>query len=81
VGCGIDQKSTSGTCHFLGSSLVCWSSRKQSFVSQFTTEAEYVAAASYCSQTLWIVHTMRDCGESYKSVPLMCGSSSAICLA
>jgi hypothetical protein len=26
VSCGIDQKSTSGTCHFLGSSLVCWSS-------------------------------------------------------
>jgi hypothetical protein len=26
VGCGIDQKSTSATCHFLGSSLVCWSS-------------------------------------------------------
>jgi hypothetical protein len=23
VGCGIDQKSTSGTCHFLGSFLVC----------------------------------------------------------
>jgi hypothetical protein len=28
AGCGIDQKSTSGTYHFLGSSLVCWSSRK-----------------------------------------------------
>jgi hypothetical protein len=28
VGCGIDRKSTSGTCHFLGSSLVCWSARK-----------------------------------------------------
>jgi hypothetical protein len=26
VGCEIDRKSTSGTCHFLGSSLVCWSS-------------------------------------------------------
>jgi hypothetical protein len=24
VGCGIDRKSTSGTCHFLKSSLVCW---------------------------------------------------------
>jgi hypothetical protein len=24
--CGIDRKSTSVTCHFLGSSLVCWSS-------------------------------------------------------
>jgi hypothetical protein len=23
TGCGIDRKSTSGTCHFLGSSLVC----------------------------------------------------------
>jgi hypothetical protein len=28
VGCGIDRKSTSGTCHFLESSLVCWSSWK-----------------------------------------------------
>jgi hypothetical protein len=28
AGCEIDRKSTSETCHFLGSSLVCWSSRK-----------------------------------------------------
>jgi hypothetical protein len=27
-GCGIDHKSTAGTCHFLGSSLICWSSQK-----------------------------------------------------
>jgi hypothetical protein len=26
TGCGNDRKSTSGTCHFLGSSLICWSS-------------------------------------------------------
>jgi hypothetical protein len=45
VGCGIDRKSTSGTCHFLGSSLVCWSSQKQSSVAQSTTKVEYVAAA------------------------------------
>jgi hypothetical protein len=32
AGCGIDRKSTSGTCHFFGSSLICWSSRKQSSV-------------------------------------------------
>jgi hypothetical protein len=44
-GCGIDQKSTFGTCHFLESSLICWSSQKQSSVTQSTTEAEYVAAA------------------------------------
>jgi hypothetical protein len=52
VGCGIDRKSTSGTCLSFESSLVCWSSRKQSSVVQSTTEVEYVAAASYCSQIL-----------------------------
>jgi hypothetical protein len=30
--CRIDRKSTSGTCHFLKSSLVCWSACKQSSV-------------------------------------------------
>jgi hypothetical protein len=45
TGCGIDRKSTSGTCHFLASSLVCWSSQKQSSVAQSTTEVEYVVAA------------------------------------
>jgi hypothetical protein len=41
----VTRKSTSGTCHFLRSSPVCWSSQKQSLVAQSTTEAEYVAAA------------------------------------
>jgi hypothetical protein len=35
---------------------------------------------SCCSQILWIVQTMRDFGVTYKSVTLMCDSSSAICL-
>ena len=78
AGCGIDRKSTFGTCHFLESSLVCWSSRKQSSVAQSTTEAEYVAAASCYSQILWIVHTMRDFGVNFERVPLMCDNTSAI---
>jgi hypothetical protein len=45
AGCRIDQKSTSDTCHFFESSLVFWSSRKQTSVAQSTTEAEYVAVA------------------------------------
>jgi hypothetical protein len=45
VGYGIDRKNTSKTCHFLESSLVCWSYQKQFSVAQSTTEAEYVAAA------------------------------------
>jgi hypothetical protein len=49
AGCWLDRKSTSGTCQFLGSSLVSWSSCKQSSVAQSTLDAEYVAAASCCS--------------------------------
>jgi hypothetical protein len=81
AGCGIDRKSTSSTCHFLGSSLICCSSQKQSSVAQSTIEAEYVAAASYCSQILWIVHTRRDVGVSFERVPLMCDNTSAISIA
>jgi hypothetical protein len=81
VGCGINQKNIPGTCHFRGSSLMCWSACKQSSVVESTTEAEYIATASCCSQILWMVHTTRDYGVTNKSVPLMCDSSSAICLA
>jgi hypothetical protein len=81
VGCGIDRKSTSGTCHFVGSSLICWSSRKQFFVVQSTTEAKYVAAASCCSQILRIVHTMRDFGVRFERVPHMYDNTNAISVA
>jgi hypothetical protein len=51
-GCRINRKSTSGSCHFLGNSLITWSSRKQSSVAQTTAESEYVAVACCCSQIL-----------------------------
>jgi hypothetical protein len=38
AGCRLDRKSTSRTCQFWGSSLVSWSSGKQSSVAQSTTE-------------------------------------------
>jgi hypothetical protein len=54
---------------------------KKSLVTQFITEAEYVAAASCCSQILWIVHTMRDFGVIFERVPLMCDNTCAIFVA
>jgi hypothetical protein len=81
TGCRIDRKSTSNTCHFFRSSLVCWSSRKQSLVTQSTTKAEYVAAASCCSHILCIVHTMINFRIIFDRVPLMCDNTSDISVA
>jgi hypothetical protein len=80
-GCRLDRKSTSGTCQSLGSFLVSWCTCKQSSVAQSTIEAEYVAAASYCSQLIWISYTMSDFGEEYTHVPLQCDSTSVISVA
>jgi hypothetical protein len=51
AGCKVDRKSTSGTCQFLGRSLVSWSSKKQTSVALSTAEAEYVAAGSVLRAT------------------------------
>ena len=81
AGCRMDRKSTSGSAHFLGDKLVCWSSKKQNCVSQSSAEAEYVAAASCCSQTLWIRSQLRDFGFALNHIPLYYDSQSAIAIA
>jgi len=77
----VDRKSTSGTCHFLGRSLVCWSSKKQNCVSLSTAESEYIAVGSCCAQLLWMKQTLKDYGINLKQVPLFCDNESAIKIA
>jgi hypothetical protein len=81
AGCKVDRKSTSGTCQFLGRSLVSWSSKKQTFVALSTAEAEYVAAGKCCAQLLWMRQTLRDFGYNLSNVPLLCDNESAIRMA
>jgi hypothetical protein len=81
AGCKVDRKSTSGTCQFLGRSLVSWSSKKQNCVALSTTEAEYVAAGACCAQLLWMKQTLKDFGCQYSKIPLLCDNESAIKLA
>ena len=52
VGCRVERKNTSGTCHFLGHSLVSWYSKKQNLVALLATEAEYIAVGLCCAQIL-----------------------------
>jgi hypothetical protein len=76
-----DWKSTSGACQFLGKSLVCWSSKKQNCISFSTAEAKYVAAASGCTQLLWMRQNLREYGVTCDKVPLLCDNESAIKIA
>ena len=81
AGCRVDRKSTTGTCQFIGRSLVSWSSKKQNSVALSTAEAEYVAAGACCAQLLWMKQTLKDFGCELTKIPLLCDNESAIKLA
>ncbi|KAJ9538963.1 hypothetical protein OSB04_031696 [Centaurea solstitialis] len=77
-GANMDRKSTTRGCQFLGSRLMSWQCKKQTSVSTSTAEAEYIAAASCCSQVLWIQNQMLDYGLTFLNTPIYIDNSSAI---
>ena len=79
--CKVDRKSTTGTCQFLGRSLVSWSSKKQNSIALSTAEAEYVTTGACCAQLLWMKRTLSDFGCEFSKIPLLCDNESAIKLA
>jgi len=78
AGCKVDKKSTSGSCHLVGSSLISWHSKKQACIALSTAEEKYIAAGSCYAQTLWIKHQLSDFGLNLSKIPLLCDNTSAI---
>jgi hypothetical protein len=78
AGYKIDRKSTSGTCQFLGRSLMSWASKKQNSVALSTAKAEYIATGHCCAQLLGMRQTLRDYGYKLSKVPLLYDNESAI---
>ncbi|KAL4274023.1 hypothetical protein GQ457_13G015630 [Hibiscus cannabinus] len=75
------MKSISGYVFNLGSSAICWSSKKQQVVAQSTTEAEYIAAAA-ANQTILLRNLLSDLGFKQESATvLLCDNKSAIIIA
>ncbi|XP_070007265.1 secreted RxLR effector protein 161-like [Nicotiana sylvestris] len=68
----VDRKNTSGMTHFFGSCLVSWASKKQNLVALSASEAEYVDAASYCAQLLWIKQKLMDFSIKVGCIPIFC---------
>jgi hypothetical protein len=60
AGCIDERRSTSGAMFYLGECLVSWLSKKQSSISLSTTDAEYIATTTCCTQVLWMKQTLKD---------------------
>jgi hypothetical protein len=50
AGSAVDRKSTSGCCFTLGSAMVSWCSRKQTYVALSTTEAVWLVVLFFGSR-------------------------------
>ena len=59
-GSAIDRKRTLGCCFTMGSGLISWFSKKQSFAALSTAEAEYVVACSASCEAVWLQKLLSD---------------------
>lgn len=79
VGSIDDQKSNSGNAFFMGDCLVSWLSKKQSYISLSTAEAEYIAATDCFTQILWMKEALKDANiNTDQPITIYCDNTSAI---
>ncbi|GJW76151.1 ribonuclease H-like domain-containing protein [Tanacetum coccineum] len=78
TGASLDRKSTIRGCQFLGSRLISWQCKKQTIVTNSTTKAEYVVAASCCGQVLWIQNHMLDYGYNFMNIKIFIDNENTI---
>ncbi|GJU66773.1 putative ribonuclease H-like domain-containing protein [Tanacetum coccineum] len=78
AGANLDRKSTTGSCQFLSRRLISWQCKKQTIMATSTIEAEYVAAANYCGQVLWIQNQMLDYGFNFMNTKIYIDNESIV---
>jgi hypothetical protein len=76
------HKSVTSFRIFLGDSLISWKSKKQSIVSQSSTEAEYRDMASTTKEIVWLRWLLADMGVFLSHpTPMYCDNQSSIQIA
>lgn len=76
------RRSTSGSCIYLGSNCIAWSSKKQSTVAWSSSEANYRSMTSTTADLTWIMFLLRDIKISiFKPPQLLCDNMSVIHMA
>jgi hypothetical protein len=75
------RKSTSGYAFHLGTGAISWSSKKQPVVALSTAEAEYIAATSCATQTVWLRKILEVMHQKQNTpTEIYCDNKSAIAL-
>jgi len=77
-----DYKSTSGVVVYLGQTVICWYSSKQSFTAQSSCDAEIVAMNYSAKEIVWLRGFLAELGITQdKPTKLLCDNQGAIQLA
>jgi hypothetical protein len=79
IGQGEHRKSTFGCCFTLGSAMVSWCNRKQTYVALSTAEAEYIALCVAVCEALWLRKLLADLfGNERDSTIIHCNNQSCL---
>ncbi|XP_035541228.1 uncharacterized mitochondrial protein AtMg00810-like [Juglans regia] len=82
AGCSDTRRSTTGWCMFLSNALISWRCKKQDCVSKSSTEAEYRAMSTACSEIVWLRGLLEELGFLHTtSTPLHADNTSVIQIA
>ena len=74
-----DRKSTFGYVFMMGSTMICWSSRKQPIITLSIIEAEFVAASACACQEIWLRNILEEVHFKQQGPTLIyCDNSSTI---
>lgn len=80
--CLATRRCITGYCVYLGNSLICWKSKKQSTVSRSSAEAEFRALAALSCEIVWLNKLLKDLNiKQTLPVSMFCDSKAAILIA
>src|SRR5436190_1447704 len=80
--CLMTKRSTTCFCIFLGDSLICWKTKKQTTVSRSSiTEAEYRSMATATCELTWLRYMFKDLNIRLRPTNLACDNQRALHIA